>query len=86
MKDKSFVDDLNTEKIVKTCLKLELLNLLSSYSGFRSRLGWKVMKCYYLNFILPLMTQNDLKIAKKWLKIAKNCGKTLTLLFIDQIG
>ena len=52
---------------------LLFLDRLSSYSGFRSGLGWEVMKQYYLNDILPLMTLNDLKLlknGKKSLKIA----------------
>ena len=66
----------NGPKLLKNAVKLELLNGLSSYSGFRSRLGWEVMIQYYLNDISPSMTQNDLKLLKKWLKIAKNCRKT----------
>ena len=52
---------------------LLFLDRSSSYSGFRSGLGWEVMKQYYLNDILPLMTLNDLKLlknGKKSLKIA----------------
>ena len=34
----------NGPKLLKSAVKLELLNGLSSYSGFRSGLGWEVMK------------------------------------------